>query len=122
MNSVFLRPGQQPNFNGSLREILELKAGAGTKAKVVGVHRNLDQRDERREWKALISAKMEATLERELVQRLAKATYGDIYSFPEMAYQKSLEQQEEEGTESETEEMIEYVEDLDLEEEEEDDI
>jgi protein MAK16 len=111
---------------------IELKKRAGRKAKMVGIHRKIEQREERREQKALIAAKLERNIEKELVERLAKGTYGDIYNFPEMPYQKALDQVEEE-TELEPEEeeeeemdgMVEYVEDLeesDEEEEEEEDI
>ena len=109
---------------------IELKARAGRKAKVVGIHRKIDQREERRERKAMIAAKLEKSIEKELVQRLAKGAYGDIYNFPEMSYNKALdhaeeeeEEEVEEETESESEEeeeegLVEYVEDLDSEEEE----
>jgi protein MAK16 len=108
---------------------IELKARAGRKAKVVGIHRKIEQREERRERKALIAAKLEKSIEKELVQRLAKGAYGDIYNFPEMSYNKALdhaeeEEEVEEETESESEEeeeeegLVEYVEDLDSEEEE----
>lgn len=110
---------------------IELKARAGRKAKVVGIHRKIDQREERRERKALIAAKLEKSIEKELVQRLAKGAYGDIYNFPEMSYNKALdhaeeEEEVEEETESESEEeeegLVEYVEDLDSEEEVEEDM
>ncbi|GAX10560.1 protein MAK16 [Fistulifera solaris] len=108
---------------------IELKARAGRKAKVVGIHRKIEQREERRERKALIAAKLEKSIEKELVQRLAKGAYGDIYNFPEMSYNKALdhaeeeeEEEVEEETESESEEeedgLVEYVEDLESEEEE----
>jgi len=105
---------------------IELKARSGRKAKVVGIHRKIEQREERRERKALVAAKLEKTIEKELVQRLAKGTYGDIYNFPEMSYNKALDeveeqQEQEEITESESEEeedIVEYVEDLESEEEE----
>jgi protein MAK16 len=110
---------------------IKLKELNGRKAKMVGVHRRLDQTEERREKKAMVAAKLEQTIEKELVQRLAKGTYGDIYNFPEVPYQKALrlmekEEEEEEESESEEEvdeeELVEYVEDLEEEEEEEDEI
>jgi len=108
---------------------IKLRERAGQKAKIVGVHRIIDQREERREKKALVAAKIEANIEKELVQRLAKGTYGDIYNFPEVPYQKLLEdgqddemeeESEEEESESEEDEevgLVEYVEDLEEEEE-----
>ena len=110
---------------------IKLKERAGRKAKLVGVHRKLDQREERRERKALVAAKLEKSIEKELVERLAKGTYGDIYNFPEVPYQKALQsvdqesEEEEVETEEESEEeesIMEYVEDLNEDEEEEEDI
>jgi len=107
---------------------IKLKERAGLKGKIVSVHRKIDQREERREKKALVAAKIEANIEKELVERLAKGTYGDIYNFPEVPYQKLLEdgeddemeeESEEEESESEEEEpgLMEYIEDLESEEE-----
>jgi protein MAK16 len=111
---------------------IELKVRSGRKAKMVGIHRKIDQREERRERKALVAAKIERSIEKELVERLAKGTYGDIYNFPEAPYQKALQKaeegEEEEESESEMESedeeegAVEYVEDLDSEEEEEEDM
>lgn len=109
---------------------IKLKERSGRKAKMVGIHRKIDQREERRERKALVAAKIERNIQKELVDRLAKGTYGDIYNFPEAPYEKALKQAEgedeeeeseeetEEETEDEDEGVVEYVEDLDSEEEE----
>ena len=114
---------------------IELKLRSGKTAKLVSVHRKIDQREERRERKALIAAKIERHIEKELIERLAKGTYGDIYNFPEMPYQKALEAaaekdlEEEEATETEEvsdedeeneSNMVEYVEDFESEEEDDD--
>eukprot|EP00977_Amphora_coffeiformis_P017807 scaffold5944_cov101-Amphora_coffeaeformis.AAC.3 len=116
---------------------LELRIRSGRKAKLTGVHRKIDQREERRERKALVAAKIETALEKELTARLAKGAYGDIYNFPEAPYQKALEKatadeededeaEQDEETEMESEDedsaMVEYVEDFESEEEDEEDI
>jgi protein MAK16 len=101
---------------------LKLKELAGKKAKIVSAPtRKVAQRESRREQKALIAAKITTKVEQELVDRLAKGTYGDIYNFPETTYNKALEQLEDEQSENESEEedsVVEYVEDLNSEEEE----
>ena len=100
---------------------IKLKELAGRKAKIVQAPtRKVAQREARREQKALVAAKITQKVEQELVDRLAKGTYGDLYNFPETTFNKALEQREEEETESESEEedsITEYVEDLDSEEE-----
>ena len=114
---------------------IKLKELAGRKAKVVGVNRKIEQREERREKKALIAAKIEANIEKELVERLAKGTYGDIYNFPEAPYQKALERLDEVEMENESSEeesisedemqeegVVEYVEDMEEEDDEEEDM
>lgn len=113
---------------------IELKVRSGRKAKMVGIHRKIEQREERRERKALVAAKIERNIEKELMDRLAKGTYGDIYNFPETPYQKALskaedeEEIEDEETEAESEVeddeegVVEYVEDLDSEEEDEEEM
>lgn len=109
---------------------IELKVRAGKKAKLVRVHRKVEQREERRERKALVAAKIETSLEKELTERLAKGAYGDIYNFPENAYEKALSKTEEDEeetemasedeSEDEMDSVVEYVEDLDSEAEEDD--
>lgn len=95
---------------------------------MVGIHRKIEQREERRERKALVAAKLEHSIQKELVERLAAGTYGDIYNFPEMPYQKALEQASKGGVEEEEEDDettlasdaesgIEYVEDFDTDDE-----
>jgi protein MAK16 len=103
---------------------LKLKELSGHKAKMVQAPtRKVAQREARREQKALIAAKLTQKVEQELVNRLAKGTYGDIYNFPETNFNKALDQKAEEEQESEEESeeeesIVEYVEDLESEEEE----
>lgn len=113
---------------------LKLKELSGRKAKIVQAPtRKIAQRESRREQKALIAAKITQKVERELVDRLANGTYGDIYNFEQTSFNKALRQvtddnddaEEEVETEEESDEedsIVEYVEDLEESDEEEDEI
>lgn len=79
------------------------------------------KREAGREARAKKVAQLENVIERELVERLQKGVYGDIYNLPQKVFDSVLQkhgQEEEMEEESEDEEEIEYVEE-ELEEEEE---
>ncbi|GAB9464830.1 hypothetical protein Gpo141_00002256 [Globisporangium polare] len=90
-----------------------------TKPKLVVINKKIERREKRREKKAESAAKLDNSIEKELLERLQKGTYGDIYNFPEREFSKVLDKKGERQEIEEESEQEEY-EDDDLEEESED--
>lgn len=68
------------------------------------------KREKNREVAAEKAARIEQTIEKEVLERLRSGTYGDIYNFNQKAFENVLEQNYE--LEEEEEEEREFVEDF----------
>ncbi|XP_059633671.1 uncharacterized protein LOC132276315 [Cornus florida] len=99
------------------------KLALKTREKIMTTPRKEKKREARREEKAEKAAILDKSIEKELLERLKKGVYGDIYNYPVKEYNKVLDMeglQAASEDEDEEEPEIEYVEGYEELEEEDD--
>ncbi|XP_047338532.1 protein MAK16 homolog [Impatiens glandulifera] len=86
------------------------KLALKTREKIMTTPRKDMKRESRREEKAEKAALLEKTIETELIERLHKGVYGEIYNYPEKEYKKVLDVEAGQAVEEEEEELEEEYE------------
>ncbi|XP_076181687.1 RNA-binding motif protein 13 [Ptiloglossa arizonensis] len=87
---------------------------------IVPIQRKIERRETRREEKALIAARLETAIEKQLVERLKQGMYNNVYNFPQQVFDKAVEAVEVEGenegdSEEESEREIEIEKEVEME-------
>lgn len=58
------------------------------------INKRYEKRETKREAKALVAAKLEIAIEKELLNRLQQGTYKEIYNLKETEFNEALDEQE----------------------------
>lgn len=92
------------------------------KSEIVTVNKQQEKLESRREVKALTAAKLENSIKNELLERLKRGTYGDIYNFPEAEYNDALDAVQKDDEMNEIAAAEEAEEEYEIEDEDDEDV
>ena len=67
-----------------------------TQEEMVTINKKYEKREKNREARALVAAKLETAIEKELLNRLQKGTYKGIYNLSETVFSKVVDEKEQE--------------------------
>ena len=71
-------------------------SGMHTQEEMITINKKYEKRERNREARALIAAKLETAIEKELLNRLQSGTYKGIYNLDENVFTKVVDEKENE--------------------------